>query len=62
MHLLRFEQSLHLIGYGIVWIVAKIWRDFVGRREYGRAGPAGNVEHFLVRSLLGHLYRIDSSH
>lgn len=62
MHLLRFEQPLHLIGYRIVGIIAEVWGDVVGSSEDGRTCPTRDVKYLLVGGLLGHLNRIDSTH
>lgn len=62
MELLRLEQSLHLIRYGIVWIVTEVCRDLVGSGENRRASPAGDVQNLLVRCLLSHLYRVNGTH
>jgi len=62
MELLCFEESLDLIGYGVVWVVPEIRRDFICRRKHRRARPARDVKNFLVRSLLGHLNRVNGAH
>ena len=62
MHRLGLSQALDLVGNGVIWVVAEVGRDFVGGCEDGGAGPAGDVEDFLVRGLLSHLDWVDGSH
>lgn len=62
VHLLRLEETLHLVRDGVVRVIAEIGRHFVGRGEERGTGPAGDIEDFLMRSLLGHLHGIDRAH
>lgn len=62
MHLLSFEETLHLVGDCVVWIISEVGGDLIGAGQKGRACPAGDVKNFLVGCLLRHLYWIDGSH
>lgn len=62
MELLCLEQSLDLIGDGIVWVIAKVSGDFVCGSKDGGAGPARDVEDLLVWGLLGHLDGVNGAH
>ena len=62
VQLLGFEETLYLVGHGVIRVVPKVWRDFIGGCEDGRARPAGNVQDLLVRCLLGHLDWINRTH
>ena len=62
MHALCLSQALDLVGNSVVWVVAEIGRDFIGGCQDGGAGPAGDVEDFLVGCLLGHLDWVNGSH
>lgn len=62
VHALRLGQALDLVGDRVVGVVAKVGGDLVGAGEEGGARPAGDVEDFLVGSLLGHLDGVDGAH
>jgi hypothetical protein len=62
MQLLSLEQSLDLVGHGIVRVITKVGRHLVGRRQNRRARPARYIQDLLVRSLLGHLYGVNGAH
>ena len=62
MQLLCLEQSLHLVGHGVVRVVSKVGRDFIGGGQQRRAGPPRNIENLLVLCLLRHLYGVDRAH
>lgn len=62
VHRLGLGETLDLIGNGIVGVVAEVWGDFICGRKEGGASPAGDVEDFLVGSLLGHLDGVDGAH
>lgn len=61
VHRLGLGHTLHLVGDRVVRVVTKVGGDFVGRCEERRAGPAREVEDFLVGSLLGHLDRVNGA-
>lgn len=62
MHLLSLEQPLDLVRDGVVWIIAKVGGDLVGRRQEGRARPTRDIQDLLVGGLLGHLHGINGTH
>ena len=62
MELLSLEEPLHLVWDGVVWVIAKVGGDFVGGGQDRRARPPGDVKHLLIRSLLGHLHRVNGTH
>ena len=62
MHLLSLEQSLNLVRYGVVRVVAKVGGDLVGSGQQGRARPARDIQDLLVGGLLGHLDGVNGTH
>ena len=62
MKLLSFEHTLHLVRYGVVWVVSKIRRDLIRGSQRGGASPTRNVQGLLVRCLLRHLHWVNCSH
>lgn len=62
VHGLGLEQPLHLVRDGVIRVVTKVGGHFVGGGQKGGASPTRNIQDLLVRSLLGHLDRVNSTH
>lgn len=56
---LGFGEMLDLIGNGIVGVVVEVWGDFICGCKEGGVSLVGDVEDFLVGSLLGYLDGVD---